>query len=158
MALSTNQISRLKAPANDRATSKYQFEIPSKWYWKNGKKNGRKKLKLGIVCRGPGCKCGVKFGNKTKLNDHYLDIGCYSCKRCMIRFGSLWVRREIFDGQHGKTSLDTLVRTSLDTQLRFPTQLTLYTHRLLRHHHETSNEPIPEVEDVSLMRKGIINF
>ena len=116
MALSTNQISRLKAPANDRATSKYQFEIPSKWYWKNGKKNGRKKLKLGIVCRGPGCKCGVKFGNKTKLNDHYLDIGCYSCKRCMIRFGYLRVRREIFDGRED-------FGTDVETPPRHPTKI-----------------------------------
>ena len=64
---------------------------PDKWYWKNGKRTGRKRLKLGIVCRGPGCKCGQKFGNKTKLNQHYIDIGCYSCKRCMIRFGCPYI-------------------------------------------------------------------
>ena len=57
--------------------------------WKDGKKQHRKRLKLGIICRGPGCNCKTKFGNKTRLRDHYIEMGCYSCKRpgCMIRLG-----------------------------------------------------------------------
>ena len=44
-----------------------------------------------------------------------------------------------------------------NTLLRFPTQGSLYTHRLLRHH-ETSNPTLPEVEDPSLMRPGFPNI
>jgi len=64
-------------------------EDPDNWYWKDGKKVHRKRLKLGIICRGPGCNCKTKFGNKTRLRDHYIEMGCYSCKRpgCMIRLG-----------------------------------------------------------------------
>ena len=64
-------------------------EDPDNWYWKDGKKQHRKRLKLGIICRGPGCNCKTKFGNKTRLRDHYIEMGCYSCKRpgCMIRLG-----------------------------------------------------------------------
>ena len=49
---------------------------PDKWYWKDGKKHHRRRLKLGIICRGPGCNCKEKFGNKTRQRQHYLDIGC----------------------------------------------------------------------------------
>ena len=125
-------------------------EDPDNWYWKDGKKAHRKRLKLGIICRGPGCNCKTKFGNKTRLREHYIEVGCYSCKRqgCMIRLGC---------SKHSPAISGSLgwLLTEMDTLIRFPTQGSLQTHRLLCHHGVRTYEEIPEV-DPSQMREGYV--
>ena len=46
-------------------------------------------VKSHYLCRANGCKCDLKFSRKKDRDQHYLDIGCYNCEKCQIKYPTL---------------------------------------------------------------------
>ena len=46
-------------------------------------------MKSHYLCRANGCKCDLKFSRKKDRDQHYLDIGCYYCEKCLIKYPTL---------------------------------------------------------------------
>ena len=43
---------------------------------------------LSNVCRGKGCMCFTKFASREEVRHHYIDKGCFRCRKCHLALGS----------------------------------------------------------------------
>ena len=63
------------------------WDFPYICHMKSVQENGP--IKSHYLCRANGCKCDLKFSRKKDRDQHYLDIGCYNCEKCQIKYPTL---------------------------------------------------------------------